>query len=155
MVYTAWRAGASVIDMTPSVTAVHQRHDYRHYRGGVDRLYSGDEGRRNRILAGTAAVSFGLRDATHVLTVHGIEPAWRVRGVWQWTLGKLRQRLHLLRAASPVMNRGIDVGLSVYRRLRRTDAPIGWPNPAASASGPERNSRRKPPDVIGDSRRGG
>ncbi len=134
MVYAAWKIGALVIDITASVTAVHQRHDYGHYPGGINRLYAGEEGRRNRALAGNAAISFGLRDATHVTTARGIQPAGRARGLRRWSLQRLRQRVHLLRAFHPALNQSIGMGLRLYRMLRRTRAPIGWTWPTARPS---------------------
>jgi hypothetical protein len=148
MVYAAWKIGASVIDITASVTAVHQRHDYGHYPGGINRLYAGEEGRRNRVLAGDAAINFGLRDATHVTTARGIQPAWRARGLRQWSLLRLRQRVHLLRASHPALNQSIGMGLRLYGRLRRTRAPIGWTSPApgpSSSATPVRDSRKSSP----------
>lgn len=69
--WLVWRAGASgarVIDLTPSVRAIHQRHDYRHVAGGRDatRLTS-DEGRRNIALAGGKSHLHTRFDATHIL----------------------------------------------------------------------------------------
>jgi hypothetical protein len=69
--WLVWRAGttgARVVDLTPSVRAVHQRHDYAHVAGGRDatRLTS-EEGRRNIDLAGGEAHLHTRYDATHIL----------------------------------------------------------------------------------------
>jgi hypothetical protein len=69
--WLVWRAsasGARVVDVTPSVRAVHQRHDYGHMAGGrnATRLGSG-EGRRNLELAGSKAHLHTRYDATHLL----------------------------------------------------------------------------------------
>ena len=37
MVFGARSAGADVVDLTPSVVAVHQRHDYGHHEAGAAR----------------------------------------------------------------------------------------------------------------------
>jgi hypothetical protein len=129
MVYSAWRARVPVIDITPSVTVVHQMHDYRHYPGGLSSLYLGDEGRRNRALAGDPAIKFGLRDATHVITARGILSAWRARGLWRRLLQKIRQSVHLLRAVHPALNKSIGIGIALYRKLRRSNSPVGWTRP--------------------------
>lgn len=69
--WLVWRAGttgARVVDLTPSVRAVHQRHDYTHVAGGRDatRLTS-EEGRRNIDLAGGKSNLHTRYDATHIL----------------------------------------------------------------------------------------
>jgi hypothetical protein len=69
--WLVWRAGsggARVVDLTPSVHAVHQSHDYAHVRGGrmATRLTS-EEGRRNIELAGAKSHLHTRFDATHVL----------------------------------------------------------------------------------------
>jgi hypothetical protein len=68
LVWRAWASGAQVVDVTPSVRAIHQRHDYSHVPGGRDatRLQS-DEGRRNVDLAGSKAHLHTRYDATHIL----------------------------------------------------------------------------------------
>lgn len=149
MVYAAWRAEAAVIDITPSATVVHQRHDYGHYPGGVKRLYSGTEGRQNYTLAGRPAISFGLRDATHVITAGGIEPAWRARGLRQWSMQRLRQKVHVLRTFHPALNQLIGKGLRIHHSLRRSSEPIGWIRPAPSSRSSAAQVRRSDSESPG------
>ena len=53
MVFHARKSSYSVIDLSPSVTVVHQNHGYEHVSGGRFKTYvSGDEARQNRDLAG-------------------------------------------------------------------------------------------------------
>ena len=47
MVYGARARGIPVVDMTPSVAPVHQRHDYGHHPGGRAGVFLGPEARRN------------------------------------------------------------------------------------------------------------
>jgi hypothetical protein len=69
--WLVWRAGASgarVIDLTPSVRAVHQRHDYSHIAGGRGATrHTGEEGRYNIELAGPKSRLHTRYDATHIL----------------------------------------------------------------------------------------
>jgi hypothetical protein len=76
--WLVWRAGASgarVVDLTPSVCALHQRHDYGHVPGGRDATrFSSAEGRRNLELAGPKSHLHTRYDATHVLGRRGLRP---------------------------------------------------------------------------------
>lgn len=63
--------GASIIDATKSITAIHQDHSYLHVDGGIKGMYSGTESKNNRTLAkghiGT------IEDAKYVLDKEGIQ----------------------------------------------------------------------------------
>jgi hypothetical protein len=142
MVYGALRARASVVDITPAATVVHQRHDYGHIPGGQRGLYDSQEAHRNRSLAGPAAPDFGLRDATHVLTTQGVQPAWRARGLRQRTTQKLRQRVVLLQQWHPVVHRLIQKGRALHHGIRG-NAPIGWAPSGPSRVGPRRGRTKK------------
>lgn len=88
MVFRARQCGLPVIDMTPSVTLVHQRHDYRHVPQGRRGSWEGPEADRNRALLGSRLRVFTLDDATHMLTPEGLQARsgfrYRVRRVWRW-----------------------------------------------------------------------
>lgn len=62
MIYQARRQGWTVVDATPSVTAIHQNHDYRHLPGGKP-PHGLEEGKRNRRLAGGERAKYILMDA--------------------------------------------------------------------------------------------
>lgn len=65
-----WRArnrGAVVIDATPSVLGIHQRHDYAHLAGGGANMRTSDEANRNLRLVGSKSRLYTRYDATHVL----------------------------------------------------------------------------------------
>jgi hypothetical protein len=68
LVWEARARGARVIDATPSVRAVHQRHDYSHVAGGraATRIGS-EEADRNLRLVGAKSRLYTRYDATHVL----------------------------------------------------------------------------------------
>jgi hypothetical protein len=89
MVYAARADHDPVIDLTRVTKVIHQRHDYGHHPDGRNGVYSGEEARRNMALAAgphedPMPAEFGLLDATHVVTDHGVEPAWRVNGLARW-----------------------------------------------------------------------
>ncbi|MGZ4316379.1 MAG: hypothetical protein ACXVRS_11175 [Gaiellaceae bacterium] len=68
LVWRAWASGARVVDATPSVLAIHQRHDYSHVSGGREATRStSGEGRRNLELAGDKSHLYTRYDATHIL----------------------------------------------------------------------------------------
>lgn len=76
--WLVWRArdiGAMVVDASPSVRAIHQRHDYGHAAGGfAGTRYFSDEGQRNLDLAGGKAFLYTRCDATHVLGPRLLRP---------------------------------------------------------------------------------
>lgn len=90
MIYHARQQGWPVVDVTPSVLAVHQNHDYRHLPGGQP-PHGLEEGRRNRQLAGGERAKYTLIDADKVL-VDGeirskkVSPEGVVRGLERWLL---------------------------------------------------------------------
>lgn len=70
LIWHATKIGATVVNATPAVTAVHQRHDYSHAeaRGGWEWTRFGDEAKRNEELVGNWARAYGVDDARYVLT---------------------------------------------------------------------------------------
>lgn len=66
--YAARLHGAVLIDATPVVLAVHQRHDYSHHPGGARAVYAGPEAQRNYNTLGGIGNVFTVLDATHILT---------------------------------------------------------------------------------------
>ena len=75
MLWKGRSMGARLIDATPSVMAVHQKHDYGHHPDGKQGLWQGPEAQRNRELAGKVASRFSVDDATHLLTSKGVKRA--------------------------------------------------------------------------------
>jgi hypothetical protein len=74
MLYRARSLSVPLIDATPVVMAVHQNHDYAHHPHGD--LRKGDELVANVKLAGSAALTFSLVDATHLLTPRKLRLAY-------------------------------------------------------------------------------
>lgn len=72
--WLVWRARelrCPVVDVTHSVVAVHQSHDYSHVPGGLEEAYYGEEARYNEQLAGGREHIYSLHDATHRLYLNG------------------------------------------------------------------------------------
>jgi hypothetical protein len=71
-----WRArslGASLVDASQVVMAVHQNHDYAHHPEGKAGVYEGTEAKRNKELMGGSHRLFTLEDASHYLTASGLK----------------------------------------------------------------------------------
>jgi hypothetical protein len=90
MIYHARESGWPVIDVTPSVLAVHQNHDYRHLPGGQP-PHGLEEGRMNRELAGGERAKYMIIDAEKCLrggAIHAIRPSMErfLRGIERWLM---------------------------------------------------------------------
>jgi hypothetical protein len=84
-----------LIDLTPSVTAIHQNHGYRHVAGGAGSTSDGPEADRNRqLVAGFALYAHTPYNATLILTTRGLRHAVSRK--------HLRARLHAFVALRPV-----------------------------------------------------
>ena len=75
LVYRARRLGLPVVDITRSVTIVHQNHGYGHVPGGTGERWEGPEAARNRALMGGYRHGYDLLDATHILAAGAVVPA--------------------------------------------------------------------------------
>jgi hypothetical protein len=65
-----------LIDMTESVTAIHQNHGYGHVAAATGSAWEGPEAERNRALAGDIdRYTHNPYNATHLLTPDGLRPA--------------------------------------------------------------------------------
>ena len=77
MIYHARQVGIPVIDATPANMIVHQNHDYRHVKDSYrENVYDGPEADQNLALMQGNRTRFILLDSTHILTKHGLLPAW-------------------------------------------------------------------------------
>jgi len=74
LVYHAAMVGATIIDATEVITAIHQNHDYSHHQDGERGVWLGAERNRNLQLAGGWGHAFTIRDADCKLSPEGIEP---------------------------------------------------------------------------------
>ena len=84
MIYRARSLKVPVIDATRVLTAVHQSHDYSHHIEGKAGVWEGPEAQRNRKLMGKYRYncSFNVRDATWILTSHGLKPALSLEHIY-------------------------------------------------------------------------
>jgi hypothetical protein len=98
LVWRARSAGALVLDATPCVLALHQRHDYGHVRGGLAATRTGPEAAANWALVGGKDRLYTRYDATHRLTRRGLRRnlggAFRLKerarkAVWKLRRGQL------------------------------------------------------------------
>ena len=67
MIYKARKEGWAVIDATPSLTIVHQNHDYSHLPGGKPHYDHPDTNENIRLAGGEANVRYTILDSTHQL----------------------------------------------------------------------------------------
>lgn len=73
-IYEARLQKAAVVDVTPSVTILHQLHDYSHLGKDWTSAYFGPESKRNyQLLDKITHKPFSVLEATHVLTPDGIK----------------------------------------------------------------------------------
>lgn len=71
MIYKARKEKWPVIDCTPSVTIVHQNHDYGHLPGGLPHYEHPDTNENIRLAGGQANIRYTILDATHQLAPNG------------------------------------------------------------------------------------
>jgi len=71
MIYKARLEKWPVIDCTPSVTIVHQNHDYSHLPGGRPHYEHPDTNENIRLAGGQANIRYTVLDATHQLSADG------------------------------------------------------------------------------------
>jgi hypothetical protein len=84
-----------LIDMTPSVTAIHQNHDYGHVAGSPSKSWEGPEAQRNRgLITAIDRYTHNPYNATLLLTPDGLRPAR--------SLKHLRARLEAFVTLRPV-----------------------------------------------------
>lgn len=68
LIYKCLKSGIPVIDVTGSVLAVHQNHDYAHHSGGHTGVMWGEEAKRNLMLAGGFSCCGNLRNANWIIS---------------------------------------------------------------------------------------
>jgi hypothetical protein len=112
--WLVWRArelNRPVIDVTQSVVAVHQSHDYSHVPGGLNEAYWGPEARYNKQLAGGKEHIYSLHDATHRLY-----PKGRPVRYWGSTF-RARERARGAKAK-------VDVRIAAHRARKGFQRPV-------------------------------
>jgi hypothetical protein len=73
LLYRARMRGATLVDATQVVMAVHQNHEYTHVVGGAETIWKGVEAQRNLELV--AGQGFDLLSVNRFLTPRGLRPA--------------------------------------------------------------------------------
>jgi hypothetical protein len=78
--WIVWKArttpGACVFDATPSVTAIHQNHDYGYHPAGFAGVEGDDDAKRNHAIAGHGRRQYPRYFSTHWVTPTGIKKHW-------------------------------------------------------------------------------
>jgi hypothetical protein len=74
LVWHARASGARVVDATAVVQAVHQNHDYSYHPEGEAGVWQGEEAQRNYALLEGGRCFATLENATHRLTLSGLQP---------------------------------------------------------------------------------
>jgi hypothetical protein len=125
LVWKARTLGATVVDASRVVTAVHQQHDYSHVRGGREWSYNGPEAVRNLRLAGGRKHLYCIHHAGHVLTSRRLR---RQLGRWArfeyyWDAWLARVTWFALEATRPVRHR-LGLRAATFRRIR--SLVTGW-----------------------------
>ena len=73
MIYKARQQGWPVIDGTPSMTIIHQNHDYRHLPGARPHYDHPDTRVNTQLAGGEAATRYTVLDSTHMLVEGRLE----------------------------------------------------------------------------------
>jgi len=114
LIYRALAVGGRVIDATHAVLAVHQNHDYQHHAQGESGVWSGEEARSNRRLAGGWRAYCTLDDATHLLDDSGLRRNYSPR-----RLSRSIQRQAVIGSGLQVLNTLIRKCRRIAARVRR------------------------------------
>lgn len=77
LVWKARMESASVVDVSPLVTAIHQNHGYGYHPAGAKGVWTDEQANRNWKNAGGRWHLFTIEDATHVLDENGMHRNWR------------------------------------------------------------------------------
>jgi hypothetical protein len=93
LIWKARVSGAAVVDMTRTVCAIHQNHDYFHVVGGKAWSYEGAEAQRNNELGGGPQHRFFIHDSNYRLETNGFK-----RNLW----GYFRLRFRLIELKSRI-----------------------------------------------------
>ena len=73
LIWRAMHQGATVVDASPVVLAIHQNHDYGYHQKGKEGVWTDEQSRRNFQLAGGHACLRTITDADKILTLDGLK----------------------------------------------------------------------------------
>lgn len=109
LLWFARSSGASVVDASAAVCAVHQNHDYGYHPDGEAGVWQGEEAQENyKLLEGHRKFAT-LENATHILRADGLYPNYR-----HWLVQSRRRTADYL---SPVWFRFLDLTRPIRHRL--------------------------------------
>jgi len=111
LLYRARSRGASLVDATRAVMAVHQNHDYSRISGGEQSAWRGAEAKHNQQLAGDLLLT--TEDATHILTPHRLK-----RAIDRQHAYRQLKTLHLFHPHLQVLSRLLIRTMELAGRLR-------------------------------------
>jgi len=117
LVWHACSIGRPVVDLSESVMAVHQNHDYLHHPKGYKGVWAGEEARRNNELGGGWWRRYTTQDATHCFRADGIRLNFR-----RWSVRMQRAASHFLQA---IWFWFLDLTRPVRNRLGLRQKPMG------------------------------
>jgi hypothetical protein len=86
--WLTWKAasvGATIVDATPGVCAIHQTHDYSHTGRDDDWVWNGEETQKNMELSGGWVFQYSVNNAHYKLTPQGLKKATE----WRYIVGRL------------------------------------------------------------------
>jgi hypothetical protein len=109
LIWHARALGASVVDASRAVLAIHQNHDYSHHPQGQAGIWQGKESQRNREMVGGWWRHYTTADATHVLT-----PTRIASNPHHWVV-KFKRAAHY--ATAPVWFPILDLTRPIRQRL--------------------------------------
>jgi len=121
LLWFARSTGASLIDASAVVCAVHQNHDYGYHPEGETGVWQGEEAQENyKLLEGHRKFAT-LENATHILRADGLHPNYR-----HWLVQSRRRTSDYL---SPLWFRFLDFTRPIRHRLnlRRRSTPSTRP----------------------------
>jgi hypothetical protein len=72
LIYRARSRRMPVVDCSPRMQVIHQKHGYAHHPGGKEGVWNGIEAQRNLELAGGYRRAYTLKDATHLFEKRGV-----------------------------------------------------------------------------------
>ena len=82
LIYQLIKKGIPIIDVTPSITAIHQNHDYSHHKQGKYGVWKGEEAQYNFKLSGGFSRMVSIINAHYLLTKQGLVKPPLLRNIY-------------------------------------------------------------------------
>jgi hypothetical protein len=125
LLWKARSSGASVVDASAAVMAVHQNHDYSYHPDGEAGVWQGEEAQRNYALLENGRCFRTIENATHRLTLTGLQ-----RNLRHWAVLADRSAR---RVASRLWFDGLNATRSLRHRLGLRSSTAVQPEAVKSA----------------------